>query len=67
MGEMADYMLNGDDCEGCGMYLGGGGSGFPRYCSKQCADDRGAGMAQVVGNKQPAARRRPNKAKGGRK
>lgn len=31
MGEYADYMLNGDDCEGCGQYLGDG-DGFPRLC-----------------------------------
>ena len=32
MGDMADYILNGDDCEGCGEYLGEG-KGFPRRCS----------------------------------
>lgn len=32
MGEMAEYVLNGDDCEGCGEYLGDG-PGFPRRCS----------------------------------
>lgn len=32
MGEMADYMLNGDDCEGCGEYLGSG-DGFSRKCA----------------------------------
>lgn len=31
MGEMAEYMLNGDDCQGCGEYLGKG-PGFPRWC-----------------------------------
>lgn len=31
MGEMADYMLNGDDCKGCGEYLGDG-PGYPRLC-----------------------------------
>lgn len=31
MGEMAEYMLNGDDCEGCGEYLGNG-PGHPRRC-----------------------------------
>ena len=45
MGEMAEYMLNGDDCEMCGIYLApekyGPADGYPRYCSKQCADDRG--------------------------
>ena len=32
MGEMADYMLNGDDCQVCGMHIGSG-DGFPRTCS----------------------------------
>jgi hypothetical protein len=37
VGEMADYMLNGDDCEECGEYLGEG-DGFPRTCSS-CRDE----------------------------
>lgn len=40
MGEIADMMLDGDLCEGCGEYIGDGG-GFPRYCSAQCEKDRG--------------------------
>lgn len=32
MGEYADYILNGDDCEQCGAYLGGG-EGFTRMCA----------------------------------
>lgn len=31
MGEYAEYMLNGDDCQVCGEHLGGG-DGFPRTC-----------------------------------
>ncbi|MFA9204908.1 MAG: hypothetical protein ACEQSH_00470 [Bacteroidia bacterium] len=31
MGEIADAMINGDDCEGCGQYLGDG-HGYPRRC-----------------------------------
>jgi hypothetical protein len=42
MGEIADAMLDGTLCEGCGSYIEGEGSGFPRYCSAQCAKDRGA-------------------------
>lgn len=34
MGEMADYILNGDDCQYCGEYLGEG-DGYPRAC-KSC-------------------------------
>ncbi len=36
MGEIADMMLEGDLCAGCGVYLEGDGEGFPRYCSKEC-------------------------------
>ena len=32
---MADYMINGDDCECCGMPLEGEGEGYPRRC-KDC-------------------------------
>ncbi|QEH79908.1 hypothetical protein EIK56_17925 [Sphingomonas sp. C8-2] len=43
MGEYADMMLDGILCEGCGSYIDdAGGEGFPRYCSNQCARDRGA-------------------------
>lgn len=31
MGEIAEMMLDGELCEGCGDYLGDG-DGFPRYC-----------------------------------
>jgi endogenous inhibitor of DNA gyrase (YacG/DUF329 family) len=43
MGEYADMMLDGTLCEGCGTFIDfDGGEGFPRYCSNQCARDRGA-------------------------
>jgi hypothetical protein len=32
MGEMANYMLNGDDCESCGDYIGPG-PGYTRVCA----------------------------------
>lgn len=32
MGEYADYILNGDDCQGCGEYIGEG-DGYPRFCA----------------------------------
>lgn len=32
MGDAAEAILNGDDCEGCGEYIGPG-EGFPRLCS----------------------------------
>lgn len=33
MGEIAEMMLEGDLCAGCGVYLAGEGCGVPRYCS----------------------------------
>lgn len=43
MGEIAEMLLDGTLCEACGSYIDDeGGEGFPRYCSKQCATDRGA-------------------------
>lgn len=32
MGEMAEYIINGDDCQECGEYIGPG-DGFPRSCA----------------------------------
>lgn len=41
MGEIADMMLDGTLCEGCGEYIDEGeAEGFPRYCSESCANDR---------------------------
>lgn len=40
MGEYADMMLDGTCCEGCGEFIGKT-TGFPGYCSRQCANDRG--------------------------
>jgi len=31
MGEIADSMIEGEMCEQCGEYMGGG-AGFPRLC-----------------------------------
>lgn len=42
MGEIADMMLEGVLCEGCGGYLDAEPDGIPGYCSEQCARDRGA-------------------------
>lgn len=33
MGEIAEMMLDGDLCEGCGVYMGGPGRGVPRRCA----------------------------------
>jgi len=37
MGKMAEYMVNGDDCESCGMHIGDG-PGHPRNCN-ECDPD----------------------------
>lgn len=43
VGEIAEMMLDGTLCEGCGSFIDdSGGMGIPRYCSPQCASDRGA-------------------------
>ncbi|MDB5777564.1 MAG: hypothetical protein JWP38_3697 [Herbaspirillum sp.] len=36
MGEVADMMLGGELCVGCGEYIDDDADGIPRYCSKQC-------------------------------
>ena len=41
MGDIADAMLNGLLCECCGSFIDGDEPGYPRYCCKQCAEDRG--------------------------
>lgn len=38
MGEYADYMLNGDDCQVCGEHMGEG-DGYPRTCAGCGGDD----------------------------
>lgn len=40
MGEIAEAMLNGLFCEGCGELIDGDEPGFPRYCCKACKDGR---------------------------
>lgn len=47
MGDIAEMMLDGTLCECCGCYIDGeGGDGIPRYCSAQCARDRGVSRPQ---------------------
>ena len=40
MGDIADGMLGGELCEGCGMPLDGEPGGYPRWCSLECASER---------------------------
>lgn len=59
MGEIADSMIYGDVCEMCGTPFEDEGSGFPRYCSTECAKDRGASFEQVVGFKRKKKTKQP--------
>jgi hypothetical protein len=43
MGEIADAMLTGDLCAGCGAYLGGSTWDVPLLCADCAADRRRAG------------------------
>lgn len=45
MGEIAEMMLDGTLCECCGTFIGDG-DGYPRYCSAECAEGRGAASAK---------------------
>lgn len=36
MGEVADMMLDGTLCAGCGAYIGAGDRECPTYCSMDC-------------------------------
>ena len=45
MGEISEMMLDGTLCECCGVLIieeDEEPEGYPQYCSKQCAEDRGA-------------------------
>jgi hypothetical protein len=59
MGEIADMMLDGTLCEACGSYIEGNGEGFPRYCSDQCARDRGADQLTMTRKERHAANHAP--------
>ena len=50
MGEIAEMMLDGTLCECCGVVLIGPDeepAGYPQYCSRECAEDRGADFSQI--------------------
>lgn len=48
MGEIAEMHLDGTLCEMCGEFLDGESPGYPRYCSKQCAEDRGCDVDHLI-------------------
>ena len=54
MGEIAEAMLNGLFCEGCGELLDGDEPGYTRYCSPECAWAAGVSKRPET---QPAASR----------
>jgi len=53
MGEIAEMMLDGTLCEGCGVFLNAEAPGYPCYCSKQCRADR-APVAEPKQKAKPA-------------
>ncbi len=55
MGEIADMMLDGTLCECCGEFIGDA-TGYPGYCSKECAEGRGATFTpsdHILGRSKP--------------
>lgn len=61
MGDIADMMLEGILCAGCGVYMGGDNDGIPRYCSDcRCYEKRAkhSGKAKSAGPVAKNLRRR---------
>lgn len=52
MGEIADMMLDGTLCEGCGVALGGRADGFPRRCGSCRREANAERHAQVLAEQQ---------------
>ena len=48
MGEIAEMMLEGVLCAGCGEWLGGDGDGFPEYCAGCQPDFDDSGMGDFL-------------------
>jgi hypothetical protein len=59
MGEYADYILNGDDCQVCGMHIGDG-DGYPRTCAGCCGSDNDSEREKK--RKRNRAKRKRNRA-----
>lgn len=47
MGDIADMIVEGVLCPGCGTFVGSG-DGFPQYCSKSCAERNGFPDAPIA-------------------
>lgn len=56
MGEIADMMLDGTTCQGCGEFLrdGSDGPGYPGYCAGCARDEREAVQQQKIEGKKLA-------------
>jgi hypothetical protein len=52
MGEIAEMMLDGTLCEGCGVALAGCGEGFPRRCATCARDERAERHQQTMARHQ---------------
>lgn len=63
MGEISEMMLDGTLCECCGSFIGSD-AGFPQYCSKQCAKDRGVPWEGKPERSKKWVEKKPAKSKG---
>lgn len=54
MGEIADMMLDGTLCQGCGVYLGDDGLGFPTFCASCRREHRENAPARYPAPHNPA-------------
>lgn len=54
MGDIADMMMDGTLCHGCGVYMEGEPGGIPRYCSHECLGDVGDAVAEAMNGDAPA-------------
>ncbi len=61
-GEIAEMMLEGILCEGCGEYIGEG-EGFPGYCSEECARGRGMPWCEPVERESPQVKAERKRAR----
>ena len=52
MGDIADAMLDGTLCAGCGEYIGND-SGYPGYCSPECGEGGGGWKVYMTPPEKP--------------
>lgn len=46
-------MIGGEMCNGCGVYLAGEPTGFPSFCSEECAKNMGMPDGYIAGELDP--------------